>query len=177
MESSLLDRNLNEDSYDLYIDNIINIFRLSCKESSIIFDLKLRDSKCVIKLSIVNQQGEREEYNDTTLKCDDVFYNNFLEVLVKRFLANTKVVTKDIVDFDDDPLVTFRLITENNDLFSIDGLTYEEAKKLLEFENCKEGKDKLVVTHSNAGIGNVLIFILMITILILTFILIVMIFK
>ncbi len=38
---------------------------------------------------------------------------------------------KDIVFFPNESLVTFRLISENNDLFSVDGLSSDDAKSLM----------------------------------------------
>lgn len=173
MDSSLLNRTLNEDSYEEYIEKIINIFRLSSKESSIIFDLKIKDYTCVIKLSIVKQNGEREEFSDTTFKCDQSFYQKFLDVLVSEFLGSTKVVTKDIVSLSDDSLVTFRLITDNNDLFSVDGLSEEHAKYLLGLD--KKDDDKyLNATRNSQGIGSIWMFILMIIVLIIAFVLVVL---
>lgn len=178
MNSSLLDKKLNEDSYGEYIEKIINIFRLSSKESSILLDLKIKDYKCVIKLSIVGQNGEKEEFCDTTLKCDEVFYKEFLDVLIEEFTCNVAVTTKDIVDLDDDPsLVTFRLITVNNDLFSIDGLTIEHAKYLFSLVE-REKKDRyLADTRNSAGIANANIFLLVIVMVILIFIIIYFIVK
>lgn len=174
MNSSLLGNTLNEDNYSDYIEKIINIFRLSSKESSILFDLKLKDYKCTIKLSIVGQNGEKEEFCDTTLKCDEVFYKDFLDVLVANFIDNVEVVTRDIVDLDDDPsLVTLRLITLNNDLFSIDGLSNDHAKKLLSLNENVENKNnnKYLSVSSNAGIANIYLFLLIIIVIIIFFVL------
>lgn len=173
MNSSLLGNKLNEDNYSDYIEKIINIFRLSSKESSILFDLKLKDYKCTIKLSIVGQNGEKEEFCDTTLKCDEVFYRDFVDVLIAKFIDNVEVVTKDIVDLDDDPsLVTLRLITLNNDLFSIDGLSNDHAKRLLSIgENSESNSNKYLSVSGNAGIANVHLFLLIIFVLVIFFVL------
>lgn len=172
MNSSLLDKTFNEDTYEEYIEKILNIFRLSSKESSIIFDLKIKDYKCFIKLAIVKQNGEREEFSDTTMKCDEVFYQKFLDVLIKDFLGSVDVVTKDVVDLSDDTLVTFRLITKNNDLFSVDGLSKEHARYLLGLEEKKD--DKYLNVIDNNGVGNIWMFILMITVLVIVFVLIIL---
>ena len=172
MNSSLFSKTLNEDSYSEYIEKIINVFRLSSKESSILLALTIKDYTCVIKLSIIGQNGEKEEFCDTTFKCDEVFYKNFLDVLVEKFTENVTVTTKDIVDLDDDPsLVTFRLITINNDLVSIDGLTNDHAKYLLSLIE-GERKDKLLASsNNNVGAANLNIFLLVLVIVIIFFIL------
>lgn len=170
MEANLLNKSIEENNYEEYIEKILNIFRLSSKESSIIFSLKIKDYKCTMKLSIVRQNGDREEFSDTLFDCNEVFYQKFLDVLVSRFLGSVEVATKDIVNLDDDSLVTFRLITGNNDLFSVDGLSEEHAKYLLGLN--EKDDDKYLNASNNNGIGNVWMFILMIIILVITFILI-----
>lgn len=170
MEANLLNKSIEENNYEEYIEKILNIFRLSSKESSIIFSLKIKDYKCTMKLSIVRQNGDREEFSDTLFDCNEVFYQKFLDVLVSRFLGSVDVATKDIVNLDDDSLVTFRLITGNNDLFSVDGLSEEHAKYLLGLN--EKDDDKYLNASNNNGIGNVWMFILMIIILVITFILI-----
>lgn len=170
MEANLLNKSIEENNYEEYIEKILNIFRLSSKESSIIFSLKIKDYKCTMKLSIVRQNGDREEFSDTLFDCNEVFYQKFLDVLVSRFLGSVEVATKDIVNLDDDSLVTFRLITGNNDLFSVDGLSEEHAKCLLGLN--EKDDDKYLSASNNNGIGNVWMFILMIIIIVITFILI-----
>lgn len=170
MEANLLNKSIEENNYEEYIEKILNIFRLSSKESSIIFSLKIKDYKCTMKLSIVRQNGDREEFSDTLFDCNEVFYQKFLDVLVSRFLGSVEVATKDIVNLDDDSLVTFRLITGNNDLFSVDGLSEEHAKYLLGLN--EKDDDKYLSASNNNGIGNVWMFILMIIIIVITFILI-----
>ena len=170
MEFSLIDKNLNEDSYEEYVDKIINIFRLSSKESSILFDMEIKDYKAKIKLSIVSQHGEKEEFSDMVFKCDTVFYQKFLTQLVDKINQNSNIVVKDIVNLSDSDLVTFRLITENNDLFTINGLSDDDAKSLLSIVEGKNEDSKLVITNSD-GIGNTAIFLLLIGIIILGFVL------
>lgn len=138
--ASLIEKDFNEIIYDEYIDKIISIFKLSVKESSIIFNMKINDSESIIKLSIVNQDGNREEFTDTNFKCDDKFYKNFLDLLVEKFVKNICVVSKDIVNLDGDSFLTLRLITENNDLFIIDGLSDDNANHLISI-CCRENID------------------------------------
>jgi len=64
MNSSLLDNKLNEDNYEEYVDKIINIFRLSNKESSIICNINIIDFKAIIELSIISNTGEKQEFTD-----------------------------------------------------------------------------------------------------------------
>ena len=165
MEHNLMEKTLNEDTYQDYIEKIINIFRLSKKESSIFFALKVDQDKANISLSIIDSQGEKEEFQDVVLKCDKSFYDNFLKKLVIEIEKNISIVSKDIVNLDGDSLVAFRMITENNDMFSFDGLSEDDANYLL---NLKE-ESKVIPIDSN-GFANIGMFFLMISVLVVTFI-------
>lgn len=175
MENSLLDSNLTEENYDDYIEKIFNIFRLSSKNSSIILSVDIVDSKCLIKLKIVSQNGDIKEFSDVTFKCDNAFYNDFLDSLIKRLNDDENFIINDIVNLDKDEFMTFRLVSSNNDLITIDGLTKEQANHLNKLFETDEKKEEILI--NNSGIANVWIFLLMIVVLVISFILIVMFFK
>ena len=175
MENSLLDSNLTEENYDDYIEKIFNIFRLSSKNSSIILSVDIVDSKCLIKLKIVSQNGDTKEFSDVTFKCDNAFYNDFLDSLIKRLNDDENFIINDIVNLDKDEVMTFRLVSSNNDLITIDGLTKEQANHLNKLFETDEKKEEILI--NNSGIANVWIFLLMIVVLVISFILIVMFFK
>ena len=175
MENSLLDSNLTEENYDDYIEKIFNIFRLSSKNSSIILSVDIVDSKCLIKLKIVSQNGDTKEFSDVTFKCDNAFYNDFLDSLIKRLNDDENFIINDIVNLDKDEFMTFRLVSSNNDLITIDGLTKEQANHLNTLFETDEKKEEILI--NNSGIANVWIFLLMIVVLVISFILIVMFFK
>lgn len=175
MENSLLDSNLTEENYDDYIEKIFNIFRLSSKSSSIILSIDIIDSKCLIKLKIVSQNGDTKEFSDVTFKCNNAFYNDFLDSLIKRLNDDENFIINDIVNLDKDEFMTFRLVSSNNDLITIDGLTKEQANHLNKLFETDERKEEILI--NNSGIANVWIFLLMIVVLVISFILIVMFFK
>ena len=175
MENSLLDSNLTEENYDDYIEKIFNIFRLSSKSSSIILSIDIIDSKCLIKLKIVSQNGDTKEFSDVTFKCNNAFYNDFLDSLIKRLNDDENFIINDIVNLDKDEFMTFRLVSSNNDLITIDGLTKEQANHLNKLFETDEKKEEILI--NNSGIANVWIFLLMIVVLVISFILIVIFFK
>ena len=175
MENSLLDSNLTEENYDDYIEKIFNIFRLSSKNSSIILSVDIVDSKCLIKLKIVSQNGDTKEFSDVTFKCNNAFHNDFLDSLIKRLNDDENFIINDIVNLDKDEFMTFRLVSSNNDLITIDGLTKEQANHLNKLFETDEKKEEILI--NNSGIANVWIFLLMIVVLVISFILIVMFFK
>ena len=167
MENSLLDSNLTEENYDDYIEKIFNIFRLSSKNSSIILSVDIVDSKCLIKLKIVSQNGDTKEFSDVTFKCDNAFYNDFLDSLIKRLNDDENFIINDIVNLDKDEFMTFRLVSSNNDLITIDGLTKEQANHLNKLFETDEKKEEILI--NNSGIANVWIFLLMIVVLVISF--------
>ncbi len=175
MENSLLDSNLTEENYDDYIEKIFNIFRLSSKSSSIILSIDIVDSKCLIKLKIVSQNGDTKEFSDVTFKCNNAFYHDFLDSLIKRLNDDENFIINDIVNLDKDEFMTFRLVSSNNDLITIDGLTKEQANHLNKLFETDEKKEEILI--NNSGIANIWIFLLMIVVLVISFILIVMFFK
>ena len=175
MDDKLLNSNLNYENYDDYIEKIFNIFRLSSKNSSIILSVDIVDSKCLIKLKIVSQNGDTKEFSDVTFKCDNAFYNDFLDSLIKRLNDDENFIINDIVNLDKDEFMTFRLVSSNNDLITIDGLTKEQANHLNKLFETDEKKEEILI--NNSGIANVWIFLLMIVVLVISFILIVMFFK
>ena len=95
--------------------------------------------------------------------------------LIKRLNDDENFIINDIVNLDKDEFMTFRLVSSNNDLITIDGLTKEQANHLNKLFETDEKKEEILI--NNSGIANVWIFLLMIVVLVISFILIVMFFK
>lgn len=173
MDISLLDNNLSKDNYNEYIERIYNIFRLSNKNSSIILRIKIDENKCVIELKYIDDRnGNMQEFSDVSFKCNDIFYKDFLVSLIKRLNDNEEFIINDIVNLDKDQYLTFRLVSSNNDLITIDGLTEEQANYLKQVFVEDEKKELNLITNNN-GMANIWLFLLMIIVLVIAFILIV----
>ena len=129
---------IDKNNYGEFVDKIVDIFRLSIKTSSILFNLKISDYTAYINLSIVEHSGEKKEYNEVILDYNDRFYNDFLLPLISKVNMFGNIVTKDIVNLDNDSLVTLRLISENNDLFTIDGLSQDDSNNLMKLLDNKK---------------------------------------
>lgn len=130
MESKILDE-IQEEVYLDYVNNLVNISRLTTKDNSIMFNFKISNGKCLNEITVIDQQGSKKDFEDLVFKCNDVFYDVFLPKLVEELYKNNNIVVKDIVNLDGDEFVALRMISESNDLFSIDGLTKEKAESLL----------------------------------------------
>ena len=156
MEKSLIDDNLTLDNYSNYIEKILNIFRLSSKNSSILFDLKIDNYKAIIKLSIVSLDGEREDFQDYVTECDSSFYHQLLIPLIRKIADSITICTRDIVKLPNETLSTFRMISENNDLFTIDGLSDDDANGLSSIFDEIEKKDSFpLIENNHNGLGNI----------------------
>lgn len=161
---------LNKNEYNDYIEKILNIYRLSNKDSSILFNIKIENLKCYCSMSIIGRDGDKQEFSDVILDFDNTLFPEFLDVLVLKFNKEVKVKVKDIVNLDDDSLVAFRMVTEDNDLFSIDGLSPEDAnhlKKLCSDDSLTINENKITDNH---GIGSFKMFMLMIFIIVISFV-------
>lgn len=174
MNLSLLETSLNEDNYKEYVDKIINIFRLSNKESSIVFNINIVDYKAIIELSIIRNSGEKQEFTDEVFKCDEVFFQDFIRPLIKVINERVKIVVKDIIEEKNTDLVTFRMVTENNDLFTIMGLSRDDANSILRLAKSNNSNSKIINPPNNNGVGNALLFTFMIGVILITFIVIIL---
>lgn len=116
---------------DQFVDELVNLFHQSSPDKYIILVMKIESQRCSIKLSKYNESGIDENKDTVFLECDNHFYD-CLKRMVSQFRINCKVIKEDIVNLDGDEFVAFRMITKNNDLFTIDGLTMEFASELLE---------------------------------------------
>lgn len=155
MENSLIDKKICREDYQNYIDKIANVFRISDRRSSIMCDIKIKDYKALIKLSIVNMEGERTEFQDVLVDFDQDFSSSFLIPLVEKICEIVEVKTKDIVNLTEDDLVTFRIITNNNDLFTIDGLSPDDANNLLLLSQNIQVSSPKSISSSRKGSGNI----------------------
>lgn len=170
MNSNLNELNKNE--YNDYIEKILNIYRLSNKDSSILFNIKLDNLKCYCSMSIIGRSGDKQEFSDVILDYDNNLFPEFLDILVTKFNRDVRVKVKDIVNLDGDSLVAYRMVTDDNDLFTIDGLNLEDAYHLKElcsddFQSEAKGIHQISDTH---GIGSFKMFLLMIFILTVSFV-------
>ena len=124
--------NMQKEIYLDYIENLVDISKLTTKENSIMFNFKIDNDKCLNEITVIDQKGAKKEFDDLIFKCNELFYDFFLPKLIKELYHNNNIVVSDIVNLDGDEYVAVRLITEFNDLFSVDGLTKEKAVELLD---------------------------------------------
>ena len=100
------------------------------------------------------------------------FYDRFIKELVRRMNNECNVSFNDLVTEENKDEVTYRMVTENNDMFTIEGLDRVKADNIIsDYNGEKNCETKELINSSSLGEGNYLIFITMIVIIILTLIL------
>lgn len=124
--------NLNSVDYNSYIDSIIDIFKVSSKNESIFFDINIVYYKATVKMSVINiNGGNTDKLKTVTFDYNVDFGSHFLVPLVTKLAENINIVSHEIIKLNETNLCTLRVIVLNNDLFSINGLSYDDAKNLL----------------------------------------------
>ena len=172
MNSIIFKEEITENNYQDFIHQIIDIFRLSNYQKYIMFSLKIEKEECIIRMSILNHDGANQEYEDIVMNSTTSYFSSFLHLLIQELREHCEIVKEDIVNVNDKEVFAFRMITEFNDLITIDGLTEEKAKELLK----EKGNPMVELSMSNnAGGSNILGFLFMIIVLVLSIIGVVMI--
>lgn len=164
-----MDSNAYDDVYEDYIENILSISALSDKEHYIFYSFNIKDNVCFDEVYMLNQQGEKGEFGNKNFNYNDDFYEKFLKKLVDKFNKANSINSKDVIYNDDN--ITFRMITDNKDIFTISGLDKDKSEELLDIVKNKEHKEnKEYVLTNNSGKVNYLIlaFIAVLILLILT---------
>ena len=154
---------MNSDAYDEvyeeYIENILSISALSDKEHYVFYNFNIKDNVCYDEVYMLNQDGVKGELGKRNFVYNEDFYQKFIKSLVKRFYDNNTINSKDVIYNDDEG--TFRMITENKDIFTINGLSSEQNEELLDSIKKKDlSENKEYVLTNNTGKVNYLILVL-----------------
>ena len=168
MDSVIFKDKITENNYKEFVEQIVNVFRLSNPDKYILFSLRLENSDCIMKLSILRNDGSSQNYEEVKIDSNEPYFYEFLDYFVASIRDHCEIVKEDIVNLDDDHFVAFRMISKYNDLLTFDGLTQEQANHLLK-PNVKETDVKLSVSN-RTGASNFASIIFMIISLIVSII-------
>lgn len=171
MNLIMFKENITENNYGDFINQLVDIFRLSNFDKYFLLSLKIVKSECIIKLSILSSDSNNIEYDAIKMDSNSHFFHDFLKQLVLALREICEVTKEDTVNLDDDHFVCYRMITKHNDLITIDGLTSSEADCLM--EESIERKEEVDLNSKNAGSSSFIGLLFMITFLIISFIIIV----
>lgn len=141
-----------KEKYEEYIESLLNVARLTTKQNSVLISFDIVDDQCFSIVDFVQQDGTMDRLKDTNFLCNDEFYKEFLEKFVIAYYDNMVIAFNDSIDMNADGKYTYRMITEDNDMMSIDGITLEYANHLMNL--IKSKKDNVSVSNSQES-GNV----------------------
>ena len=107
--------------------DIKEISKISDKDNSILFDFSKRDDSISSRISILKNKGiSKEELATAKFDITNKF-QSFITPVLDEFIKGNEIVLNDFADVNGDNIVTYRLITYNNDQLTVDGLTFDDA--------------------------------------------------
>lgn len=127
-----------KEKYEEYIESLLNAARLTTKQNSVLISFDIVDNKCFNIVDFVQQDGTTDRLKDTSFLCDEEFYKDFLEKFIIAYYDNMVIAFNDSIDMNADGKYTYRMITEDNDMMSIDGITLEYANHLMNLIKSKK---------------------------------------
>ena len=119
-------------NYSDLLLKLSNLVQLSTKETSIHIHLNIINDKVIIQSFLLNINGEKKDFEKIESIWNNEFYQEFLYPFLLIIKGKCNLVTSDVISSTRDDLFITRFITENNDLFTIEGLSHDDAYRLLE---------------------------------------------
>lgn len=143
---------INKDKYEEYIESLLNAARLTTKENSVLINFKVEDEVCVNTVDFIQQDGTKDTLKNTTFICDDSFYKDFLEKFILEYYSNMVVAFNDNIDMNSDGKYTYRIVTDDNDMMSVDGITLDYANRLTELTKKEERKEENIIVNEQGNV-------------------------
>lgn len=147
---------IKKEKYDEYIESLLNAARLTTKQNSVLINFDIIDDHCVNKVEFIQQDGTKDTLKNSTFICDDDFYRDFLEKFIIAYYNNMVIAFNDKIDMNSDGKYTYRIITDDNDMMSIDGITLEYANYLMSLAKNVEKREETpveVITEENGNVS------------------------
>lgn len=148
--------------------DIREISKISDKDNSILFDFSKRDDSMVSRISILENNGTSKEELSTAKFDITNKFQSFITPVLDEFIKGNEIALNDFVDVNGDNIVTYRLITYNNDQLTVDGLTFDDGffiKNYVDSKNLKNNDSPKTLTLNNKGMMSTYILIAIITVL------------
>ena len=148
--------------------DIKEISKISDKDNSILFDFSKRDDSMVSRISILENNGTSKEELSTAKFDITNKFQSFITPVLDEFIKGNEIALNDFVDVNGDNIVTYRLITYNNDQLTVDGLTFDDGffiKNYVDSKNIKNNDSPKTLTLNNKGMMSTYILIAIITVL------------
>lgn len=148
--------------------DIREISKISDRDNSILFDFSKRDDSMVSRISILENNGTSKEELSTAKFDITNKFQSFIIPVLDEFIKGNEIALNDFVDVNGDNIVTYRLITYNNDQLTVDGLTFDDGffiKNYVDSKNIKNNDSPKTLTLNNKGMMSTYILIAIITVL------------
>ena len=139
--------------YDEYIESLLNIARLTTKENSVLINFNIKDDVCSNVVSFIQQDGTKDILKDSEFVCDDEFYSQFLEKFLIQYYNTMVVAFSDSIDINADGKYTYRVITEDNDMLAIDGISLDYANYLINLISKRQVVSHQDIATDESGVG------------------------
>lgn len=149
---------IGKEKYEDYINSLLNIARLTKKENSVLISFVVDNNRCSNVVNFIQQDGTNDLLENSVFSVDDDFYKNFLEKIVVDYCNNMDVVITDKIDMNEDGKYTFRIITDDNDMLSVDGISIDYANYLVSLMKRENNSN---INNEN-GIATVLISVILV---------------
>ena len=121
-----------KNDYQKLYDKIVNLFQLSTENVSIHFHISIQNENVIIDSFLINLSGEKTNFQKMYDLWNEEFYRDFLLPFLILIYQKCFVVKTDIIPSIRKSLYTIRILTKNNDIFTIDGINQEDSKRLFD---------------------------------------------
>lgn len=128
---------INKEKYEEYNESLLNIARLTNKENSVLINFSIEGDSCTNVVSFIQQDGTKDVLKDSVFVCDDEFYKDFLEKFIVDYCRTMVIAFNDSIDMNKDGKYTYRVITDDNDMLSVDGISLDYANYLMSLSKKK----------------------------------------
>lgn len=162
---------MNDDlEYKKLLDDIRELSKVSNKDNSVLFDFSKRDNTMTTRISILENNGSSKAELITAKFDITNKFQSFITPVLDEFVKDNEIALNDFVDVNGDNIVTYRVITYNNDQLTVDGLTFDDGFFIQNHIASKDSKslDKAKVKTlalDNKGMMSTYILIAIITVL------------
>lgn len=140
---------IDKEKYEEYIESLLNIARLTNKENSILFNFDISGETCSNVVSFIQRDGTKDILKEESFACDDEFYKDFLEKFIVEYYEEMVVAFNDNIDISLDGNYSFRVITDDNDMLSINGISLDYANYLMDLTKKRQEKVEELVLNDD----------------------------
>lgn len=113
--------------YNLLLEDIRELSKVSDKDNSILFEFSKRDDIMNSRISILENNGtSKQELINAKFDITNKF-QSFITPILDEFVKDNEIALNDFVDVNADNIVTYRIVTYNNDQMTVDGLTFDDG--------------------------------------------------